>query len=111
MKLFIHLHLVPRSGMLEDLLPYKNNVSLWQGVNPSRGKVVLFFVVSVPALDPIQPPHQLVRVVGVLSHGVRWPGLEANTSLSSSDVKNCGTILPHMSLRPCTEAFVKNSIL
>jgi hypothetical protein len=50
-------------------------------------RIFLFITVSRPALESVQPPIQLVP--GVLSVGVKRPGLEANhLSPSSAEVKN-----------------------
>jgi hypothetical protein len=45
--------------------------------SPSKGKILLLFTVSIPVLEPTQPPIQWER-------GVKRPGREANHSLPTS---------------------------
>jgi hypothetical protein len=53
-----------------------------RGLSPDREKNFHFSISLRPALEPTQPATHCAQ--DVLSHGVKWPGREADHSLETS---------------------------
>jgi hypothetical protein len=84
-----YVYIVYQHGVRMCIHVYK---SVWRRVGPA-GTRDFCFTLSGWAVGYMHPPIQWV--LGVLSHGIKWPGHEADHSRSSgAEIKNGGAIPP-----------------